>query len=417
MAGYFSKHIGAVAFFAVGLTSPAWAADCPPLVKIASVKLQPLAKSRRLLVPITINNVPKNFLLDTAGTHGFITKESADALQLPNIALGGAVKVVRTFGLGGRTYELPATENTDTTLIASLNATSDDRDGDIDGTLTNAYLLTKGELDLDFPGGTLSLFSPDHCPGNVNYWGAPDIDYLPLSDDVIAPAVPDRVTFERMKYADFKLKNDISHLTIPVTLDGHALNAWIDTSADKSSVSVEVAERLFNLQEKDLGPTSDVKVTPEAVVGFFNPSPQMPPGRIASGRITVFDNHLVNDKTPAKAKVYRHTFSSLTIGHVGIKNLEMLIVPELWGRNNDLPRRLAYTPQNYIRSVWNYDMAGVGELRGDQALLSNAKKDVPDMVLGLDVLRHLHIYLSLKEKRMYFSAGTAPPPVSKTTAN
>ena len=305
MAGYFSKHIGAVAFFAVGLTSPAWAADCPPLVKIASVKLQPLAKSRRLLVPITINNVPKNFLLDTAGTHGFITKESADALQLPNIALGGAVKVVRTFGLGGRTYELPATENTDTTLIASLNATSDDRDGDIDGTLTNAYLLTKGELDLDFPGGTLSLFSPDHCPGNVNYWGAPDIDYLPLSDDVIAPAVPDRVTFERMKYADFKLKNDISHLTIPVTLDGHALNAWIDTSADKSSVSVEVAERLFNLQEKDLGPTSDVKVTPEAVVGFFNPSPQMPPGRIASGRITVFDNHLVNDKTPAKAKVDR----------------------------------------------------------------------------------------------------------------
>ena len=416
MAGRYRSRIciGIALFCAAGLAPSARAAECPPLLKIASVKLQPLATSRRLLVPVTINNVHKKFLLDTAGTHAFITKESADELQMPNVALGRAVKTVKTFGIGGRTYELPATENTDTTLIASLNATSPDRDGDIDGTLTNAYLLTKGELDLDFPGGTLNLFSPDHCPGNVNYWGAPDIDYLPLSDDVIAPTMPDRVTFERMKYADFKLKNDISHLTVPVTLDGHALNAWIDTSADKSSLSVEVAERLFNLQEKDLGPTSDVKVTPEAVLGFFNPSPQMPPSKF-SGRVLVFNNQLVNDKTPARAKVYRHIFSSLIIGHVGIKNLEMLIVPDLWGRNNDLTRRLAYTPQNYIRSVWNYDMAGVGELRGDQALLSNAKKDVPDMVLGMDVLRHLHIYLSLKEKRMYFSAGAAP--ASKTTAN
>jgi hypothetical protein len=59
--------------------------------------------------------------------------------------------------------------------------------------------------------------------------------------------------------------------------------------------------------------------------------------------------------------------------------------------------------------------AGVGELRGDQVLLSNAKNDVPDMVLGMDVLRYLHIYLSLKEKRMYFSAGAAPAPASKTS--
>jgi hypothetical protein len=173
MAGRYRSRIciGVALFCAAGLAPSARAAECPPLLKIASVKLQPLATSRRLLVPVTINNVPKKFLLDTAGTHAFITKESADELQMPNVALGRAVKTVKTFGIGGRTYELPATENTDTTLIASLNATSPDRDGDIDGTLTNAYLLTKGELDLDFPGGTLNLFSPDHCPGNVNYWG------------------------------------------------------------------------------------------------------------------------------------------------------------------------------------------------------------------------------------------------------
>ena len=30
------------------------------------------------------------------------------------------------------------------------------------------------------------------------------------------------------------------------------------------------------------------------------------------------------------------------------------------------------------------------------------------MVLGMDVLRHLHMYFALKEKRMYFSVGGAP---------
>jgi hypothetical protein len=30
----------------------------------------------------------------------------------------------------------------------------------------------------------------------------------------------------------------------------------------------------------------------------------------------------------------------------------------------------------------------------------------------MDVLRHLHIYLSLKENRMYFSVGATPPPPS-----
>jgi hypothetical protein len=101
MTGHFKTHIGAgmAVLFVAGLTFPARAADCPPLLKIASVKLQPLATSRRLLVPVTINNVPKNFLLDTAGTHAFITKESADELQMPNVALGRAVKIVRTFGL------------------------------------------------------------------------------------------------------------------------------------------------------------------------------------------------------------------------------------------------------------------------------------------------------------------------------
>jgi hypothetical protein len=188
MAGRFSKCIGAGlgVFFAAGLTSVARAQDCPPLTKYTGAKLETLANSRRVLVPVTINNVPKKFLLDTAGTAGYITKESADELKLEQMpGVRNRVKIIKTFGLGGKTYEVPNTLANDTTLIAPEYPVSSDRDGEIDGTLTNGFLFARGELDIDFPGGTLNLFSPNHCPGKVNYWGAPDIGSLPLSYDVI----------------------------------------------------------------------------------------------------------------------------------------------------------------------------------------------------------------------------------------
>ncbi|HEY4075699.1 MAG TPA: hypothetical protein VGM26_02080 [Rhizomicrobium sp.] len=429
--GRFSKHIGMglAGLFAAGLASGAQAQDCPPLTKFVSVKLETLPNSKRVLVPVTINNVPRKFLLDTAGISGLITKESADELNLPHSSGVGQIRLVKTFGIGGRTYELPANETNDTTLISPEYPVSPDRDGNIDGTLTNAFLLNKGELDIDFPNGTLSLFSPDHCPGKINYWGAPDLGYLPLSHAPLDlqprnarfdPASSQRIPFG-IRSADLELTNDIAHLTVPVTLDGHKLNAWIDTSAEKSSISDEVAARIFQLAEKDLGSPSTAKVTPEAALGFYNPH------YLGDGFYARIPHTEDTSKLVFKAPVYRHKFSSLTVGHVDIKNLELLIIPEAWGRNNDAPRYFFYTPRNFGKNVWNLlDMAAVGNDRNFMSkdprfvsTFSNASKDVPDMVLGMDVLRHLHIYLALKENRMYFSVGAtapAPPPAPVTVA-
>ena len=427
MAGHFGKYTGAglAVFFAAGLTS-AQAQDCPPLTKLTSVKLETLPNSRRVLVPVTINNVPRKFLLDTAGMSGFITKESADELNLPHSNGIRSIRSVKTFGIGGRTYELPANEANDTTLVSPEYPVSPDRDGAIDGTLTNAFLFNKGELDLDFPNGTLSLFSPDHCPGKINYWGAPDLGYLPLShapldldlrNARVDPASARRIPLG-IRPADIELTSDIAHLTVPVTLDGHALNAWIDTSAEKSSISTEVAQSIFQLAEKNLGPPSQVKVTPEAALGFYNPH-YLGDGYYARIPRTEDISNLV-----FKAPVYRHKFSGLTVGHVDIKNLELLIIPEVWGRNNDAPRFLFYTPRNFGKNVWNLlDMAAVGNDRNFMSkdsrfvsTFSNARRDVPDMVLGMDVLRHLHIYISLKENRMYFSTGAAARPPAPAPA-
>jgi hypothetical protein len=403
MAGRFGKYIGAglTAFFAAAL-APAYAQDCPPLTKFTGVKLETLPNSKRVLVPVTINNVPKKFLLDTAGISGYITKETSDELKLTQMSgMRNFVKSIKTFGLGSRTYEVPNTSANDTTLIAAEYPVSSDRDGDIDGTLTNGWLLKMGELDIDFPGGTLNLFSPQHCPGKVNYWGAPDIGSLPLSYEVLDIGENNSSFSGKIRFAR-TMKIDLGHLTVPVTLDGHAFNAWIDTSAEKSSISLEVVERIFNLPREQLGPLSQVKVTPEAALGFHNP------------HIIGNNRFVASPDRPgvARAEVYRHKFSGLSLGHVDIKNLELLIVPDLWGRNNDIARRFYYTPDLKYYVDWTADIAGQGGNRGPYSLYTNAKRDVPDMVLGMDVLRHLHIFISPKEQRMYFSVGAAPAPAT-----
>jgi len=410
--GRFSKYIsmGLAGLFAAGLASVARAQDCPPLIKFASVKLETLPNSKRVLVPVTINNVPRKFLLDTAGMSAFITKESADELNLPHSSGIRNIRLIKTFSIGGRTYELPANEANDTTLVSPEYPFNPDRDGPIDGTLTNGFLLNKGELDIDFPNGTLSLFSPDHCPGKINYWRAPDLGYLPLSHAPLDLASYDKNPFG-VRRTDLEITNDFAHLTVPVTLDGHTLNAWIDTSAEKSSISTEVAARIFQLAEKDLGPSSTAKVTPEAALGFYNPH------YLGDGYYARIPHTEDISKLVFKAPVYRHKFSGLTLGHVDIKNLELLIIPDVWGRNNDATRYFFYTPRNFGKDIWNLlDMAAMGNDRvfmsKDKRFVvsfSNAKKDVPDMVLGMDVLRHLHIYLSLKENRMYFNASATPP--------
>lgn len=430
MTGHFSKYIGLgyAVFFAAGLTSAVQAQDCPPLTKFTSVKLETLPNSRRVLVPVTINNVPKKFLLDTAGMSGYITKESADELDLPHSHGIRQIRLVKTFGIGGRTYELPPNETNDTTLVSPEYPVNPDRDGNIDGTLTTAFLLNKGELDIDFPNGTLNLFSPDHCPGKINYWGAPDLGYLPLSyapldldlnNARVDPSSAQRIPMG-IRAGDVELKSDIAHLTVPVTLDGHQLNAWIDTSAEKSSVSTAVAKRIFQLEEKDLGPQSQVKVTPEAALGFYNPH------YLGDGYYALIPHTEDVSKLVFKAPVYRHKFSGLTVGHVDIKSLELLIVPEAWGRNNDASRYFFYTPRTFGKNVWDLlDMAALGNDRYFMSkdprfvsTFSNAKREVPDMVLGMDVLRHLHMYFALKENRVYFSVGAAaqPAPASAPAA-
>lgn len=344
--------------FLIGLSFGAQAQECPPLIKLGSVQMTPL-NGRVMTVPVTINGVSKTFMLDTAGVLGRIRQTTVRELDLPRPIPFRDARKIGTLGIGG--------VNTADAVLAYTTQPFPEG-AQIDGTLTNQFLTNNVDLDIDFGSATLSLFAPDHCPGKVVYWGASAVGVVPVSYKpiskraVVASRERRGVKFNAGTQQDI----DTSHMTVPVTLDGRPFNGWIDTRAQKSSLSLQAAKRLFGL-------------TPES-----------------KGMTKVSDTDWVGVGTPRERdKTYRYKFPRLEMDNIGFTNLEVLIRPDQAGRNNDSIRQGLYGP----------------------AIFSNDLEEVPDMTLGMDVLKHLHIYVANKEGKMYFSAVPTVPAASAPAAS
>jgi Aspartyl protease len=67
----------------VTISGVAHAADCSPLRIESSVKMVPLGRTDRTLVPITLNGVEKKFLFNTGGAISTISAATAKELGLP----------------------------------------------------------------------------------------------------------------------------------------------------------------------------------------------------------------------------------------------------------------------------------------------------------------------------------------------
>jgi hypothetical protein len=142
---------------------------------------------------------------------------------------------------------------------------------------------------------------------------------------------------------------DNYHIRVPVTVDGHNLMAIIDTGASTSTVSLEIATRVMNL-------------TPE------------------SDGIKVI-GHLGSDET---ALVYAYPFKTLTFEGITVKNPQIRILTDIVNKNADHRKETG----SLIKSA------------SDSLTL-------PDVIVGMDVLRQLHVYLALTEKRLYLTEATA----------
>ena len=148
------------------------------------------------------------------------------------------------------------------------------------------------------------------------------------------------------------------HILVPVKLDGRDVSAILDTGTSTTTLMLPVAEDEFGLK---MGSAD----TPKAY--------EMP-------------------DRPGTA-IYEHKFVSLNFGGVSVSNLSVAILP-------DFLRNKAGGPQ-------------LGSRLGSSA----AHEQVPDMLIGMNVLRHLHVYIAYREQKLYITQvdGAQDIPVANGT--
>jgi len=149
------------------------------------------------------------------------------------------------------------------------------------------------------------------------------------------------------------MRNTGWHLHIPVTLDGHSYDAIFDTGSRHTIMRLPTARRDFGLKTG---------------------SPGMEPYRAINGD-PFLDGAL-------------HRFSKLSLAGIVMDAPEVLIVPDVMNRNAD-------------RSP----------MADNPAYHHNADLVLPELSLGMDVLKHLHLYLAFGEQALYVApakAGTMP---------
>ena len=228
---------------------PAQAQDCRNLTYLNGV---PMSVAGVPVVPVSINQKPAQMILDSGSAAIQMTgawaetmglHESQSPIQVPDFEIGKL-----KFGAQLQVSPLPNI-------------------GDVAG-LLSLTSLRDYDLDIDFASHRLNFFSPDHCPGLIAYW-APDV------------------------MAVLPLTLNEGHIHIPVTVNGKAMSAVLDTGSLQTFMNKKDAGRLFRLSE----------TSPDMTIAApINGDPRL------SG--------------------YRHHFATLTFGDVTIKNPQVIILPD-----------------------------------------------------------------------------------------
>lgn len=144
------------------------------------------------------------------------------------------------------------------------------------------------------------------------------------------------------------------HLNVPVTLDGKRFNGILDTGSTDTSLMEDRAERDLKIK---LG-SADAPA-----VGEMH-------GREGAG-------------------VYKHRFGSLSFDGIAVSNPEIYLIPDL------TTRKLSNGP-------------AVGSHFSNQD-----PRNFPDMLIGMDILKHFHMYIAYKESKVYITPATEPSAPAK----
>jgi predicted aspartyl protease len=142
---------------------------------------------------------------------------------------------------------------------------------------------------------------------------------------------------------------DGAHIVFPVTLDGKEVTATLDTGASNSTLLATIARDKFNV----------VAGTPDTTkVGAVN-----------------------GDKT---AIAYAHTFAILSLDGLEVHNPVIHIIPDRMSQHFDTRPQIG-THLNTKNPI-----------------------DNQQMLLGMNVLKYLHVYIAYKEKKLFITPAGTP---------
>ena len=314
------------ALLTLGLAGAAHAADCSPLQIENTVKMMPLGRTNRILVPITLNGVEKKFLFDTGGAFNAISQATVKELGIPQYRSN--YRVSDLYGDVSESFVqihevvLGKAKNSGVQLQVMGNFGRPENQAPFDGILATGIFL-HDDIDLDFGAERINFFSADHCAGKVVYWSHQVLSVVPI-------------------------EMEQGHLDVPVTLDGHSLRATIDTGATFTTLN------LTRAQEK-LSFSADTPSTGDA------------------------------PKDNPERQIYPRRFSNLSFDGVTVQNPLVIIQPlRFGGGKND-----------------ETTLASRAEHKDDLTNRLSA-----DMIIGMDILRHLHIYIASRESKLYVTEAT-----------
>jgi predicted aspartyl protease len=228
VAGIFPRLRGHfVAAAVLCLASPAGAAEpWPAQCKLELAASLPFSiKAGHIRVAVRVNDVPRNFIIDTGGLISSVTERVVESQGLKTHPISEHISIT---GIGGQKAERYAVADTlsfarlrakDVHLMVQPNPDGSDEDGVI-----GPDYLRNFDMEFDFANQILNLFRPHPCADHTVYW----------TDQFTA--LPMDVTSQ-------------GHIRVRVTLDGEDFLAMVDTGAPATLIGARTAAAKF-----DIGP-------------------------------------------------------------------------------------------------------------------------------------------------------------------
>jgi predicted aspartyl protease len=324
----------------VAMCAPGLAADCGQLKLISSVDLTSNANGTAEYVPVQIAGVSKLLLLDSGSSMTVMTAKTAKELKLE-----------------GHRSMTPPTHMTANELMLAGRRTGARVYGDT-GRYSEEYVLAPMVLGTLNDNSITFMVAPEgaNFGDDTRVAGALGADILQHFDVSIdfgkhTLALIDQnhcegnvVYWPAASVAVVPFERlRTGQIVFEVTLDGRPVKAILDTGAFNSTLYQGPAEGTFGLT---LG-SADTPAT----------------GTLGGD---------------AGSTVWQHKFKSLTFAGVTVLNPEFSIIPN--------------------RISKHFDSTELGSL-----ISRPSAQAEPDVLLGMNVLKHLHVYIAYREKKLYIT--------------